>query len=41
MEEKELMYGWNLTAKTIMSVEDWKIFFKKNGYKGDYYWFIP
>ena len=40
-EEKELMYAWNLTAKTIMSVNDWKNFFKKNGYTGDYYWFIP
>ena len=28
-EEKELMYAWNLTAKTIMSVNDWKNFLKK------------
>jgi len=40
-KEKELMYGWNLTAKTIMSADDWKIFFNKNGYTGDYYWFMP
>ena len=40
-EEKERMYKWNLTAKTIMSVEEWIIFFKKIDYKGDYYWFIP
>jgi len=40
-EEKKRMDAWNLTAKTVMSVEDWKIFFKKAGYKGDYYWFIP
>lgn len=40
-EEKKKMYEWNLTAKTILSVEDWKIFFKKNNYYGDYYWFIP
>lgn len=40
-EEKELMLAWNLTAKTIMSVEDWKIFFKAVGYTGDYFWFIP
>ena len=39
--EKKRMFDWNLTAKTIMSVKDWKIFFKKNGYKGDYFWFIP
>jgi len=40
-EEKERMEAWNLTAKTIMSVKDWKIFFKDIGYTGDYYWFIP
>tara|TARA_Y100001970_G_scaffold258688_1_gene338841 strand:- start:5024 stop:5683 length:660 start_codon:yes stop_codon:yes gene_type:complete len=40
-EEKKRMFAWNLTAKTIMSVEDWKKFFKSNGYSGDYYWFIP
>jgi SAM-dependent methyltransferase len=39
--EKERMFKWNLTAKTIMSVSEWKIFFKKCGYNGDYYWFIP
>ena len=39
--EKEKMFKWNLTAKTIMSVKQWKVFFKKNSYKGDYYWFIP
>jgi SAM-dependent methyltransferase len=40
-EEKELMYAWNLTAKTIMHVEEWKKFFNEVGYRGDYYWFIP
>ena len=40
-EEKKKMYAWNLTAKTIMSVDDWKLFFKEVGYVGDYYWFIP
>jgi len=39
--EKEKMHAWNLTAKTIMSVDDWKLFFKEVGYNGDYYWFIP
>jgi SAM-dependent methyltransferase len=39
--EKKRMFKWNLTAKTIMSVEEWKTFFKKVNYKGDYYWFIP
>ncbi len=40
-EEKKRMYAWNLTAKTIMSVDEWIAFFDKNGYTGDYYWFIP
>ncbi len=40
-DEKELMLAWNLTGKTIMHVDEWKTFFKKIGYTGDYYWFIP
>lgn len=40
-QEKERMYAWNLTAKTIMSVDEWIIFFKEVGYTGDYFWFIP
>ena len=40
-EEKERMYAWNLTAKTIMSVDEWVQFFKEIGYTGDYFWFIP
>ena len=40
-EEKKRMFQWNLTAKTIMSVEEWISFFKKVNYLGDYYWFIP
>ncbi len=40
-EEKELMYAWNLTARTIMHRDEWKAFFKQVGYTGDYYWFIP
>jgi SAM-dependent methyltransferase len=40
-EEKKLMYAWNLTAKTIMSVDEWADFFKEAGYTGDYYWFVP
>jgi ubiquinone/menaquinone biosynthesis C-methylase UbiE len=39
--EKERMYAWNLTAKTIMSVDEWKQFFAEVGYSGDYFWFIP
>ena len=39
--EKERMFAWNLTAKTIMHVEEWKVFFNDVGYTGDYYWFVP
>jgi SAM-dependent methyltransferase len=39
--EKERMEAWNLTALTMMSVEEWKAFFAEVGYNGDYYWFIP
>ena len=40
-EEKKLMYAWNLTGRTIMHVNQWKQFFEKVGYTGDYYWFMP
>jgi SAM-dependent methyltransferase len=40
-EEKELMEAWNLTARTIMHVDEWVAFFHAIGYTGDYYWFMP
>ena len=40
-KEKEIMFDWNLTAKTILHVNDWKNLFLETGYKGDYYWFTP
>lgn len=40
-EEKELMEAWNLTAKTVLHVDKWKELFKRVGYTGDYYWFMP
>lgn len=40
-EEKKRMFAWNLTAQTIMHVDEWKAFFAEVGYTGDYYWFIP
>ena len=40
-EEKVRMEAWNLTALTMMSVDEWKQFFFEVGYTGDYYWFIP
>lgn len=39
--EKERMMAWNLTAKTILSVDDWKTLFEEVGYEGDFFWFIP
>ncbi len=39
--EKEAMYAWNLTAQTILHVDEWKELFKKVGYTGNYYWFMP
>ena len=40
-EEKARMEAWNLTALTMLSVDEWKHFFLEVGYTGDYYWFIP
>ncbi len=40
-DEKEKMFAWNLTAKTIMHVDEWLKFFEENKYDGDYYWFNP
>lgn len=40
-EERTRMHAWNLTAKTIMHVDEWKRFFADVGYTGDYSWFIP
>lgn len=39
--ERQRMEAWNLTALTIMHVDEWKSFFDSIGYTGDYYWFIP
>ena len=35
-EEKERMFAWNLTAKTIMSTDEW-VSFEEVGYTGDYF----
>ena len=40
-EEKRRMFDWNLTAKTILHVDEWKALFRKIAYIGDYGWFIP
>ena len=40
-KEKEQMYSWNLTAKTILHIEEWKKLFLESKYSGDFYWFKP
>jgi len=40
-QEKDRMNAWNLTAKTVLHVDEWKALFDKAGYTGDYYWFMP
>jgi hypothetical protein len=40
-DQRRRMDAWNLTAKTIMHVDEWKSFFSECGYTGDYYWFMP
>ena len=40
-EERERMHAWNLTAKTVLHVDEWRELFREAGYTGDYYWFIP
>ena len=39
--EREAMFNWNLTAKTIKSVDEWKAYFQDIGYSGDFFWFTP
>jgi ubiquinone/menaquinone biosynthesis C-methylase UbiE len=39
--EKDAMHAWNLTAKTILHVDEWTHLFKDAGYSSDYYWFMP
>lgn len=39
--ERLRMNAWNLTAKTVLHVEEWRELFKEACYTGDYYWFIP
>lgn len=40
-EERRRMEAWNLTARTVLHVEEWKALFDEAGYTGDYYWFMP
>ena len=40
-QEHEELEKWNLVAKTILPVDEWKRVFAETGYTGDYYWFTP
>ena len=40
-EERVALHRWNLVARTILSVDEWKRIFSEVGYTGDYYWFTP
>jgi len=40
-EEKKQMFEWNLTAKTILHVDEWVKLFNEVDFNGDYYWFMP
>ncbi len=39
--ERDQLLRWNLVAKTILHVDEWRMIFDEVGYTGDYYWFIP
>ena len=39
--EKDRIFAWNLTAKTILSTNEWISVFEEAGYTGHYYWFEP
>ena len=38
--EREIFFGWVLTAVTFLKPEEWRALFAATGYKGDYYWTI-
>ena len=40
-EQHQALLDWILTAETYMSVDDWHTNFKKYGYTGDSWWFMP
>lgn len=40
-DEKKRLMSWNLTAKTILHIDEWIKIFKELGYKGEYDWFVP
>lgn len=39
--ERVALEEWNLVARTILHVDEWKALFQETEYGGDYYWFTP
>ncbi|MFH1583678.1 MAG: hypothetical protein ABIA56_00945, partial [Actinomycetota bacterium] len=39
-DERKTIENFNLTAKTILSVDEWLKLFEEIEYKGNYYWTI-
>lgn len=39
--ERRRMYDWNLTAQTILPVDEWRKLFAEAGYTGDFGWWVP
>jgi SAM-dependent methyltransferase len=39
--ERVALHQWNVVAKTILHVDEWKRLFAEVGYTGDYTWFTP
>lgn len=40
-EQRRRIEAWNLTARTVLHVDEWQTLFREVGYTGDYYWFMP
>jgi SAM-dependent methyltransferase len=40
-EERKRVFDWNLTARTILHVDEWLELFEEAGYTGDYGWWLP
>lgn len=40
-EERKKLHDWNLTARSILHVNEWVTLFQQIGFTGDYFWFQP
>jgi len=39
--EKERLFDWAITGRTLKSDKEWIKMFEEEGYTGDFFWFIP